>query len=232
MLVVRCMPKAKPCPHNPDKCCDECKKERRKEYVRNDYEKHAEERREAKRQAYADDPEKFQERVKEWREQPGNKKKRNAWEQERRDEDPEAAAAYLKTWREKNPEKEQKHKLRNNEWRREDRAKNPQKYLEKDRARAGIVWAPGQSFESLLTFQNGFCAGNCGRNLREMDSKQVHVDHDHDIVGTPNVRGIVCHRCNMAIGLAGDRLENILNLMKYLTNPPGRKNNLDQNPRP
>ena len=39
------------------------------------------------------------------------------------------------------------------------------------------------------------------------------IDHDH---GTDKVRGIICHKCNTALGLAGDNIQGIKRLLSYL----------------
>lgn len=51
-------------------------------------------------------------------------------------------------------------------------------------------------FDELVRTQLGMCA-ICERQLRD----KLHVDHDHR---TGAVRGLLCGKCNMAIGLLGD----------------------------
>ena len=42
---------------------------------------------------------------------------------------------------------------------------------------------------------------------------QLHVDHDHN---TGKIRGLLCSRCNRAIGALGDSVEGLLRAITYL----------------
>lgn len=44
-------------------------------------------------------------------------------------------------------------------------------------------------------------------------SKPLFVDHDHK---TGAVRGLLCHRCNVGVGLFGDHLDGFLRALEYL----------------
>ena len=59
-----------------------------------------------------------------------------------------------------------------------------------------------EDFNKLLSLQNGECA-ICRRTGEESGGrgKILHVDHNHD---TNEVRGLLCHPCNTAIGLLQD----------------------------
>lgn len=78
-----------------------------------------------------------------------------------------------------------------------------------------------EDYDSLLETQGGVCA-ICGRipedNVRFGKVERLSVDHDHD---TGNIRGLLCHNCNSAIGFLGDSAENIYKAFLYL----GGKNN-------
>jgi|DEB0MinimDraft_4_1074332.scaffolds.fasta_scaffold82317_1 hypothetical protein len=52
----------------------------------------------------------------------------------------------------------------------------------------------------------GKCA-TCGSTNR------LCIDHDHK---TNKPRGLLCHNCNTALGLVGDNLETLTNLIEYL----------------
>lgn len=41
----------------------------------------------------------------------------------------------------------------------------------------------------------------------------VHIDHDHD---TKEVRGLLCVGCNTGLGLLGDNMEGVTQVMCYL----------------
>jgi hypothetical protein len=64
-----------------------------------------------------------------------------------------------------------------------------------------------EAFDALLESQGGGCA-ICGK--LDVD----HVDHDHR---TGRVRGILCFRCNVAIGQMDDDPERLLAAASYLS---------------
>jgi len=44
-------------------------------------------------------------------------------------------------------------------------------------------------------------------------TSRLCIDHNHE---TNKPRGLLCHNCNTAIGLVGDNLETLSNLIEYL----------------
>jgi hypothetical protein len=68
-----------------------------------------------------------------------------------------------------------------------------------------------EDVKALIADQGGLCA-ICQRVL-SVNSKQVHVDHDH---ATNRVRGILCHRCNLALGLLDDDANVVKAALEYL----------------
>lgn len=66
----------------------------------------------------------------------------------------------------------------------------------------------------LFDFQKGQCA-ICGNKLIK-----ANTDHDH-LSG--EIRGLLCARCNRALGRFGDRLDLLLAAVAYLQNPPARQ---------
>jgi hypothetical protein len=54
------------------------------------------------------------------------------------------------------------------------------------------------------------CCEICGR----VDG--LVYDHDHDMKGVEAFRGVVCHQCNRALGLLGDRLQDVENALEYM----------------
>jgi Recombination endonuclease VII len=64
-----------------------------------------------------------------------------------------------------------------------------------------------EEFESLKIAQNNRC-GICNKVM-----SIVCVDHDHT---TKKVRGLLCSRCNRAIGLLGDTEESLESALIYL----------------
>lgn len=56
-----------------------------------------------------------------------------------------------------------------------------------------------EEYDRLLAEYGDFCA-ICGCSL--IRSKRCHIDHDHR---TNEIRGVLCNKCNMAIGLLRER---------------------------
>lgn len=68
--------------------------------------------------------------------------------------------------------------------------------------------------EVILRYQQGRCA-ICGTPFKT----RRNIDHDHK---TGEVRGILCHMCNRALGLFRDKLELLLKAAEFVRNPPAR----------
>lgn len=100
-----------------------------------------------------------------------------------------------------------------------DRARYPKRkpsQIAKARQRQGMVFAPGESLQSLLDAQDYRCPV-CTCDLTVVESKDVHVDHNHILVdGRPNVRGVLCADCNLGMGRYADSIENHLRAIEYL----------------
>ena len=67
-----------------------------------------------------------------------------------------------------------------------------------------------EEYDRLFDEQDGVCA-ICGRTN---GNKRLAVDHDHT---TGWVRGLLCHSCNVAIGLLGDDIERVAAMLEYLS---------------
>lgn len=65
-------------------------------------------------------------------------------------------------------------------------------------------------FQCMALEQNGVCA-ICGSPPE--DGTRLHVDHNHD---SGVVRGLLCLKCNMALGLLGDNYAVVLTAAEYL----------------
>ena len=63
--------------------------------------------------------------------------------------------------------------------------------------------------EKLKVEQDYKCA-ICGE---EESGRGLFVDHDHE---TGKVRGLLCHHCNVALGMAKDSVETLKNMIRYL----------------
>jgi hypothetical protein len=65
-----------------------------------------------------------------------------------------------------------------------------------------LLWWYGiglEEFNEMLEAQGGKCV--CGSTTGRSNAEALHVDHDHN---TGLIRGLLCHRCNRAIGLVDD----------------------------
>jgi hypothetical protein len=74
-----------------------------------------------------------------------------------------------------------------------------------------------EDYQRLHDEQRGLCA-SCGQPEIDIDarSKQVRylaIDHCH---ATGKVRGLLCRRCNTALGLLGDDVTGVRRLLAYL----------------
>ena len=115
---------------------------------------------------------------------------------ERNHQNPEMAKERSRRGLKNNPEKAKKSS--------QDWAKNnPKEYKEQHWKSYGIRNSDGSFFtcndyEALLNKQNGVCA-IC--ETPSLTIKGLHVDHNHE---TGTVRWILCHHCNVMLGLAKD----------------------------
>lgn len=73
-------------------------------------------------------------------------------------------------------------------------------------------------FERLNEIQGGRCA-ICEREpvAEGRNGKHLRVDHDHE---TGAVRGLLCTRCNVALGTFGDTVEGLKKAIRYLEGAP------------
>ena len=67
-------------------------------------------------------------------------------------------------------------------------------------------------YENILNRQGGVCA-ICGKSPNK--EKSLVVDHDHV---TEKVRGLLCQKCNLALGQFQDSPINLLSAINYLEN--------------
>lgn len=74
-----------------------------------------------------------------------------------------------------------------------------------------IFYLTEAQWQTIKDFQGGLCA-ICKHSL-----KKANVDHDHS---SGLVRGLLCARCNRALGRFGDSLVLLRAAVKYLESPP------------
>jgi hypothetical protein len=124
----------------------------------------------------------------------------------------ECAKATQREWNARNRDK-----IRANNHKRDSDPKRRQKSLRDAKTwRLRLYGLDPEGYDSLLEKQGGVCA-ICGEPGQTWAERNLHVDHDHD---TNEVRGLLCGRCNVAIGLLGDSVESLSKAIDYLTNPP------------
>lgn len=90
------------------------------------------------------------------------------------------------------------------------RAKKPEIVDQQLRRKYGISIA---DYEAMLEAQGGGCAICSGTSAGRKGHNRMHVDHDHD---TGQVRGLLCHHCNTALGLVKDNADTLRRMADYL----------------
>jgi hypothetical protein len=75
-------------------------------------------------------------------------------------------------------------------------------------------FGPDFSYDAMLKRQRGRCANpSCRAKLPGGPGRRFCVDHDHRWGW---VRGLLCHPCNIALGMANDDRRVLLGLVEYL----------------
>ena len=116
--------------------------------------------------------------------------------------------------REKNKEYRKNHKEELNTYSKNWRAQNPERIKENNIKKFGITF---KEYSDMLVSQNGVCA-ICKRKESMMSNngksvKDFCVDHCHS---TGRVRGLLCNKCNSAIGYMDDNPNFLRNAIIYL----------------
>jgi hypothetical protein len=78
-----------------------------------------------------------------------------------------------------------------------------------------------EQYEEMFRRQNGRC-GICQKRHKPYKNgkgkvRNLSVDHDHE---TGKVRGLLCNRCNMALGMLGDTQDGLKAALRYLRSHP------------
>lgn len=108
-----------------------------------------------------------------------------------------------------NPERFKKHQR---DWRQKNPELNAQRVRKSFLKRKyGITEA---DYLRMLEEQDGLCAICRTDKPRGRYEEHFHVDHDHE---TNVVRGLLCYRCNTAIGLLGDSVQVLESAVAYLS---------------
>lgn len=69
-----------------------------------------------------------------------------------------------------------------------------------------------KDFNKLLTQQDSRCK-ICSKEFDKTDMHDTCIDHDHI---TNSIRGLLCRKCNVALGMFNDSVINLVNAIKYL----------------
>src|ERR1019366_4190427 len=100
------------------------------------------------------------------------------------------------------------------EYQRDYYAKNREVFLE---AQLKLVYGITRAdWQRLHDQQSGLCALCSGPGHRGGRGTKLYVDHDHK---TGLVRGLICHRCNLGLGIFGDTEEGLLRALLYMRRP-------------
>ena len=67
-------------------------------------------------------------------------------------------------------------------------------------------------YNKMLEEQN-HCCKICGEHSSNNTKNKLYVDHSHK---TGKVRGLLCNKCNTALGLLGDSIDVLSNSTSYL----------------
>ena len=128
------------------------------------------------------------------------------WKANNPDKARETHRIAQKKWRDKNREKV---RARTNEWAKNNRDKvNEYRRKQHFREKYGISI---EERDAILKAQNNKCA--CCETNDPGNKYGWVVDHNHI---TGQVRGILCHHCNVGLGFVNDDVEKLQKLINYL----------------
>lgn len=98
-------------------------------------------------------------------------------------------------------------------WRKKDKEKNPNKYIDYEfqRSLRRYYGMTVEDYNRKFTSQNGKCA-ICERHQRDL-TRSLAVDHDRD---TKEIRDLLCDNCNPGIGFFKHNSDLLLKAVEYL----------------
>ena len=130
------------------------------------------------------------------------------WRAQNKEKNAEYQKEYNKEYRKKN---EEKLKANNKKWREANKEKD---VLTMFKARLKRKYnLTIEEYDALLEAQNNSCKV-CGTHATNNLKGKLYVDHCHT---TGKVRGMLCMKCNSALGLLNDDKELIQKLLDYLS---------------
>lgn len=77
------------------------------------------------------------------------------------------------------------------------------------KSKYGLDW---DDYQNMLLTQSGLCK-ICKSPQNNSRASVLHIDHDHE---TGKIRGLLCHKCNSALGYANDSIKILKEMIKYL----------------
>jgi hypothetical protein len=117
-----------------------------------------------------------------------------------------------------NKEKIYEHQKQYNETHKERRVGEAKRYYHKHREEEGyrglrnLYSITKEQYDEMFMKQNGCCA-ICGIHHTSL-TKKLYVDHDHD---TKELRGLLCNKCNLGLGLFRDDVSLLQKATDYLS---------------
>ena len=134
---------------------------------------------------------------------------------------------YMREWRARNKEKNAEYqKEYNKEYRKKNVEKlnaNNKKWREENKEQDALVMLKARlkrkynlsidEYKTLIESQNNSCKV-CGTHAKNNLKGKLYIDHCHT---TGKVRGLLCMKCNSALGLLNDDKVLIQNLLDYLS---------------
>jgi hypothetical protein len=129
-------------------------------------------------------------------------------------------AARKKKWRQENPEKVRAEKRRHHEKHKDKIQERLKVWREAnpDYDRERSLWKNYgltiEGYNAIFKSQGGRCAICLQKEVSGKRSKRLAVDHCHE---TGRIRGLLCQRCNRALGLLKDDKNVLANAITYLS---------------
>jgi hypothetical protein len=130
------------------------------------------------------------------------------WRARNKEKNAEYQKEYNKEYRKKNVEKL---KANNKKWREANKEQDVQTMFKARLKRKYDITL--EEYNALLESQNNSCKV-CGTHAKNNLKGKLYVDHCHT---TGKVRGMLCMKCNSALGLLNDNKETIQKLLDYLS---------------
>jgi hypothetical protein len=145
-----------------------------------------------------------------------NRKYQREWKRQWQKKNPGKGAEQARRWRLANPGRA---KLANDRFRAKNRVRRNAEKREWAKAHPGHYRAHNmmhcygltlQQIDDIRLSQDNQCA-ICSQVF--IPASVMRVDHDH---ATGKVRGLLCNRCNVALGIFGDTIQGVERVIEYL----------------